>query len=452
MGVFWERLKERGFVYEDTYEGPYCVGCEEFKLPGDLVEGPGGELLCPVHSAPVEMLSESNWWFRLSAFAEPLAEHYRRHTHAIEPRSAYNEVMSFIGGGLSDISMSRSAVSWGIPLPWDDEQVVYVWFDALLNYITAIGYGAPAGLHRRRAVRAYLAGRRSPCRQGHPAVPRRVLARHAHGRELELPRKVFAHGWLLVGGEKMSKSKLTGISPEQITDVFGVDAFRYYFLAAINFGSDGSFSWEDMQARYTAELANGLGNLASRDGHGGSLLRRHPARSPGTTRTLTTSCRRRCEAPPRWPTRPWAAWTSPAGSPPSVASSRPSTCMSPSRSPGSWPGPGADRASAHGAVHDVRGAAGHRGAVQPSHAGVHDDAVEQVGALPHLGPVIEQPVADVGRWGQLPPGALLAKGDALFPPHPGGHATPAASEPPEPPLPAALPAGVADSHCHLDEP
>ena len=252
---FWEVLREAGHCYASTYEGPYCVGCEEFKLPGDLLEGG----LCPVHGTPVEMLSEENWFFRLSAFADPLLAHYEANPSAVQPESAYNEVVSFIKGGLQDISMSRSSVSWGVPLPWDDKQVVYVWFDALLNYATAVGYGTdderfaanwPADVH---------------------LVGKDILRFHAvywpamlMAAGLPLPGKVFAHGWLLVGGEKMSKSKLTGIAPSQIVDHFGSDAFRYYFLRAIPFGSDGSFSWEDMSARYKSELADQFGNLASR--------------------------------------------------------------------------------------------------------------------------------------------------------------------------------------------
>lgn len=261
---FWEVLKEKGYVYPARYEGPYCVGCEEFKFPADLEPGTGayeGEDVCRIHHKPVEMLSEQNWFFKLSQFGDDLLRHYELNPDAVAPRSARNEVVSFIRGGLEDISMSRSSVKWGIPLPWQDDQVVYVWFDALLNYITAVGYGD--------------SGKSELFAKTWPAdvhlVGKDILRFHAvywpamlMAAGLPLPKQVFAHGWLLVGGEKMSKSKLTGISPEQITDFFGSDAFRYYFLRAIHFGSDGSFSWEDMRSRYTAELANGLGNLASR--------------------------------------------------------------------------------------------------------------------------------------------------------------------------------------------
>jgi methionyl-tRNA synthetase len=264
---FWEVVRENGYVYAAPYAGPYCVGCEEFKLAGDLVAGTGefeGEQLCPVHGRPVEQVEEDNWFFKLSAFAEQLIAYYEANPDTIQPVSAYNEVMSFLRQGLVDISMSRSSVSWGIPLPWDEKQVVYVWFDALLNYATAVGYGAdPTSELGERFARTWPADVH--------LVGKDILRFHAvywpamlMAAGLEAPRKVFAHGWLLVGGEKMSKTKLTGIAPSAIIDHFGSDAFRYYFLRAIQFGQDGSFSWEDMSARYTAELANGLGNLASR--------------------------------------------------------------------------------------------------------------------------------------------------------------------------------------------
>ena len=260
---FMTTLKDKGFIYEDSYEGPYCVGCEEFKLPGDLIEQ-DGQQLCSVHTRAVETVSETNWFFKLSAFGEKLLEHYKKNPQACEPESARNEVVSFLESGLQDLSISRSTFDWGIPVPWDSSQVIYVWFDALLNYATAVGLGDdPASEGGKKFAATWPADVH--------LVGKDILRFHAviwpamlMAAGLELPSKVFAHGWLLVGGEKMSKSKLTGISPAQITETFGVDAFRYYFLRAIPFGSDGSFSWEDMAARYTSELANDFGNLASR--------------------------------------------------------------------------------------------------------------------------------------------------------------------------------------------
>jgi methionyl-tRNA synthetase len=260
---FIQSLKDAGYIYEGRYEGPYCVGCEEFKLPGDLLDS-DGEKLCPIHSRPVEQVSETNWFFKLSAFAPALLERYRTNPETCEPTSARNEVISFLEGDVQDLSISRSSFDWGIPVPWDPAQVIYVWFDALLNYATAVGLTDDPQSEMGQTFAStwpadvHLVGK--DILRFHAVIwPAMLMA-----AQLPLPKKVFAHGWLLVGGEKMSKSKLTGIAPAQITDHFGVDAFRYYFLRAIPFGSDGSFSWEDMSARYTSELANDFGNLASR--------------------------------------------------------------------------------------------------------------------------------------------------------------------------------------------
>ena len=256
---FLQGLKDDGFIYSGKYEGRYCIGCEEFKLPGDLVDNK-----CLIHDVVVEMVSEENWFFKLSAFVPQLIAHYRTDLSALQPESARNEVLAFLESGVSDLSISRSTFDWGIPVPWDPKQVFYVWFDALLNYATAVGLGDPVGSEGAAKFAevwpadVHLVGK--DILRFHAVIwPAMLMA-----AGLATPKKVFAHGWLLVGGEKMSKSKLTGIAPRDVTDHFGVDAFRYYFLRAIPFGSDGSFSWEDMGARYTSELANDFGNLASR--------------------------------------------------------------------------------------------------------------------------------------------------------------------------------------------
>ena len=256
---FMTLLKDNGYIYAGKFEGPYCIGCEEFKLPGDLDDGK-----CKIHGKPVEMLSEDNWFFKLSAFVPQLLEHYKNNPEACEPVSARNEVIAFLESGVRDLSISRSTFDWGIPVPWDTDQVIYVWFDALLNYATAVGLGDdPNSEGGKKFAKTWPADVH--------LVGKDILRFHAviwpamlMAANVAIPKKVFAHGWLLVGGEKMSKSKLTGIAPSDITDHFGVDAFRYYFLRAIPFGTDGSFSWEDMSARYTSELANDFGNLASR--------------------------------------------------------------------------------------------------------------------------------------------------------------------------------------------
>ncbi|MCW4386398.1 methionine--tRNA ligase [Salinibacterium sp. SYSU T00001] len=259
--IFLEKLYDDGYIYQGEFEGHYCVGCEEYKQPSDLVPGTGefeGQMVCAIHTRPVEVLKETNYFFRMSDFEQPLLKLYRDNPDFIQPESVRNEIIQFVQQGLRDLSISRSSFDWGVKLPWDDSHVLYVWFDALLNYITAIGYGTDDETFARRWPAVQLVGK--DIARFHAVIwPAMLMA-----AGLPVSQRVFGHGWLLVGGEKMSKSKLTGIAPSDITDTFGADAFRYYFMSAINFGQDGSFSWEDLSARYQAELANGFGNLASR--------------------------------------------------------------------------------------------------------------------------------------------------------------------------------------------
>lgn len=262
VATFLQRLYDDGHIYSGEYEGYYCVGCEEYKQLDDLMETEdgdfAGQLVCKIHGRPVEILKEKNYFFRMSAFEKPLLDLYENTPGFVQPASVRNEIVQFVKQGLADLSISRSSFDWGIKVPWDESHVVYVWFDALLNYITAIGYGTDDENFERRWPAVHIVGK--DIARFHAVIwPAMLMA-----AGLEVPRTVFGHGWLLVGGEKMSKSKLTGIAPAQITDTFGSDAFRYYFLSAITFGQDGSFSWEDLSARYQAELANGFGNLASR--------------------------------------------------------------------------------------------------------------------------------------------------------------------------------------------
>lgn len=262
VAIFLQKLYDDGHIYSGEYEGYYCVGCEEYKQLDDLMETKdgdyAGQLVCKIHSRPVEILKEKNYFFRMSAFEQQLLDLYENTPGFVQPASVRNEIVQFVKQGLADLSISRSSFDWGIKVPWDDSHVVYVWFDALLNYVTAIGYGTDQATFDRRWPAVHIVGK--DIARFHAVIwPAMLMA-----AGLEVPKAVFGHGWLLVGGEKMSKSKLTGIAPNEITDTFGSDAFRYYFLSAITFGQDGSFSWEDLSARYQAELANGFGNLASR--------------------------------------------------------------------------------------------------------------------------------------------------------------------------------------------
>jgi methionyl-tRNA synthetase len=241
-------------IYLGTYEGLYCVSCEAYYTEDELDENG----MCPVHHRPVERMREENYFFRLSAYAEPLLELYEREPHRVEPEARRNEVISLIKQGLRDFSISRTSFDWGIPIPWDPDHITYVWFDALTNYITAAGYGTDDERFGRYWPALHLIGK-DIIRFHAVYWPAMLMA----GGE-EPPREVFAHGFLTVGGQKMSKTNATGIHPFELTDHFGTDAYRYYFMREIQFGQDGAFSWESMVERYNADLANGLGNLASR--------------------------------------------------------------------------------------------------------------------------------------------------------------------------------------------
>ena len=260
--AFWQDLYDRGAVYKGEYSGFYSVGAEEFVDDDDVVDGVGddeGFKISTLDGSRVEHMTEENYYFKLSEYQDRLLELYESNPDFIRPASVRNEIVSFVSRGLTDLSMSRSTFDWGVPLPWDESHVMYVWIEALLNYATAIGYGSdqerfdriwPADIH--------IVGK--DIARFHTVIWPAMLM--AAGQPV--PHQVFAHGWLLVGGQKMSKSKANGIRPDELVDVFGSDAYRYYFARALTFGSDGSISWEDFHARYHAELANGLGNLASR--------------------------------------------------------------------------------------------------------------------------------------------------------------------------------------------
>jgi methionyl-tRNA synthetase len=245
----------RDDIYLGVYEGLYCVSCELYYTEADLLEGS----LCPIHERPVELMKEENYFFRLSAYADRLLEHYERTPSAVEPETRRNEVLSLIRRGLQDFSISRTNFDWGIPLPWDPEHVTYVWFDALTNYITAAAYGSDEDRFARLwPANIHMIGK-DILRQHAIYWPAMLMA-----AGIEPPTQVWAHGYLTVGGKKMSKTNLTGIHPFELLDRFGVDSYRWYFLREVQFGQDGSFSLESMVDRHNAELSNGIGNLASR--------------------------------------------------------------------------------------------------------------------------------------------------------------------------------------------
>ena len=290
----FRRIRDNGYIYKGTYTGQYCVSDELYvdgAQPGDP---------CPTCGRITETVHEENYFFKLSAFQDKLLELYAN-PEFVRPETRRNEVISFVRSGLRDLSISRSTFSWGIPVPDDPKHVIYVWLDALANYITAIGYGSshagaqeafkkywPADVHMigKEIVRFHCV-----------YWPAFLLA-----AGLPLPKAIVAHGWLLFEESKMSKSRGNIVRTETILDVLGADALRYFLLREVVFGQDGSFSFDALVQRYNSDLANGLGNLASRTL---TMINRYfkgevpyPSHSVGNVRPMTRS--------PRPPAKPFA--------------------------------------------------------------------------------------------------------------------------------------------------
>jgi len=258
---FLTAVYENGYIYKDTYRGLYCVSCEDYFTLESSDEGK-----CPIHGRPLTEMEEDNWFFKLSAFEDRLLEFYAQHPDFVSPETKFNEAHAFIKGGLKDISITRTSINWGIPVPWDEKHVFYVWYDALINYLTAIGYGReddevadwwPVSTHLigKEIIRFHCVWWPAMCM--------------AAG--IDPVHHVQVHGWLLVGGQKLSKTmaaeggvRLTDISPVMLADEFGVDPIRYYLLRETALGNDGDFSHEGITARYNTDLANNLGNLVAR--------------------------------------------------------------------------------------------------------------------------------------------------------------------------------------------
>jgi methionyl-tRNA synthetase len=294
--AFLQRIYDNGFIRLDTYRGLYCVSCEDYYTPEQAVDGN-----CPVHGRPLVEMEEENYFFELSKFEDRLLAWYGDRPSAVRPATKRNEALSFIRGGLRDISITRTSLRWGVGVPWDSAHVFYVWYDALINYLTAVGYGSD----EERCARWWPAV--------HHLIGKEILRFHCvwwpamcMAAGVDPPADVFVHGWLLVGGQKLSKTlvrqwaaageggaaatgedaageeaagadgagedgagaeaavRLTEIAPQALTRDFGVDATRYHLLRDVPLGTDGDFSYEGMVSRYNADLANNLGNLVAR--------------------------------------------------------------------------------------------------------------------------------------------------------------------------------------------
>lgn len=256
--AIWQAMADAGDLYLDRYEGWYSVRDEAFYEEKELVAGEGGEKLSP-QGTPVEWTAEETWFFRLSKYQQPLLDLYAAQPDFIRPESRRNEIMRFVEGGLTDLSVSRTSFDWGVPVPGSPGHVMYVWVDALTNYITGAGYPEekdefskwwPADLH---------------------LIGKDIVRFHAvywpaflMSAKLPLPKQVFGHGFLLNRGEKMSKSVGNVVDPMELADLYGVDALRYFLMRDVSFGQDGTFSDEAIVTRANADLSNSFGNLAQR--------------------------------------------------------------------------------------------------------------------------------------------------------------------------------------------
>jgi len=265
------RVRENGYVYEGTYEGWYCPRCADFKADNEVDEGNR----CPIHHVALTREQEDSYFFRLSVFQERLERLYAEQQDFVAPRTRYNEALSFLRSGLRDVPLTRHKLTWGVPVPWDQEHVFYVWFDALLNYYSALSYApAPGPSGETLSPSGGVDGEDLTDRfwpASYHVIAKDILRFHAiywpallMAAELQLPERIFVHGYLLMDGEKMSKSLGNVLDPFAVIERFGADALRFYLLRDVPFGQDGSVSTEAFEQRYVSELANDLGNLASR--------------------------------------------------------------------------------------------------------------------------------------------------------------------------------------------
>jgi methionyl-tRNA synthetase len=285
---FVQRSHDAGDIYKSSYSGLYCPACEAYYTEENLVNG-----LCPDHGTVPVHMEEDNYFFRLSAFQDRLAEHYRDHPDFVRPRHRYNEALSFIEQGLDDISISRATLKWGIGVPWDDSQVIYVWVDALINYLSALHYAPGEDLVARFWPATYHMMAQDILKFHGIIWPALLMS-----AGYELPEHLFIHGYLKLGGEKMSKTRGNVMDPFPLIERYGADPFRFYCLREVSFGQDGMVSEEGFKSRYNTELANDLGNLVSRTVsmigkyRGGAVpappLTRDAGASPGAGSPLAT--------------------------------------------------------------------------------------------------------------------------------------------------------------------
>jgi methionyl-tRNA synthetase len=255
VGKFVQKIYDNGYIYKGDYAGWYCVSCENYYAESDLLEGDR----CPIHERPVEWLKEENYFFALSRFQDEITAWYAQNPTLVLPESRRNEALGLIRGGLEDFSISRTSFDWGIPVPWDDRHVLYVWFEALMNYTSAVGYGEDDALFEKWWPSV------------HHLIGKDIVKFHCvwwpamcMAAGISPPAGVIAHGFLLVGGKKMGKSQANHVDPLELADDIGLDPLRYHLLRDVTLGLDSEFTYEGLIERYNADLANNLGNLLQR--------------------------------------------------------------------------------------------------------------------------------------------------------------------------------------------
>jgi methionyl-tRNA synthetase len=254
----FSKLLKQGDIYKGEYEGWYCVPCESYWSELDLKEDPEGRKLCPDCGRATDLLKEESYFFKLSKYQDKILKHIEDNPGFIQPVSRKNEITQFIKQGLKDLSVTRTAFPWGIDVPEDPKHVIYVWFDALINYISALGYSDGKEYKKYWPADVHLMGKEIV--RFHAVIwPGLLMA-----LEIPLPKKVFGHGWWTVEGKKMSKSKGNVVDPLALSNEFGVDAVRYFLLREVPFGVDGDFSMQAFIKRFNSDLANDLGNLLNR--------------------------------------------------------------------------------------------------------------------------------------------------------------------------------------------
>ncbi len=399
---FLSQIYENGYIYKGQYQGLYCVSCEDYYTLEASDEG-----RCPIHRRPLTEMAEENWFFRLSAFEDRLLEYYDSHPGFVTPETKRNEAYSFIKGGLRDISITRTSIDWGVPVPWDEGHVFYVWYDALINYLTSIGYGRaedevstwwPASDQRggREVIRFHCVWWPAMCM--------------AAG--LEPPHHVHVHGWLLLGGEKLSKTmaaeggvRLSDISPTDLAREFGVDPLRYYLLRETLLGNDGDFSLEGIVHRYNTDLANNLGNLVSRVATvvGSKCAGRSPA--PRANSPL----REEAEAAMAETAAAWEAFHPQGGLEATWRLIGATNAYLEAQAP--WkmePGPEVE-AVLGDALEALRIVAI---AASPALPAVCEEIWRRLGLS---GTAAGRPFGEAVRWGQFPAGLAIEKGEPLFP-------------------------------------